>query len=666
MSNAAPDTPQAKKVSNKPGDQVSTTTTDSYFKLPFEHNPNTRLSSSARRAHHNSYSKRSDFAGNSLLDRWTEFSSEDSYSSRPQDCFSTEVSDSSDTTMASNLRAELEKSRPFVSVSPSASVRQLSSIEKIAPIPLVPSPSIEPAGSLLTKSSMAKLPMESSHGTSHPPTAGSSASSMVTEAIYSPDVDKNNLATAESTYGRHLNSSESNASNTTTETRNHTIPSTLPRQSQSHPLSPIPEWKSASAAAAWQNPSSVIPSDSAASGLSGPRENTTQFYRSSRKRSQHEAMLHARNQRIARFRADYTARKGSHRFAPLHYSSNSSLTISGSNTSDASDYNEHEVQLYNWKLKRIKVGEALAIVLGGIHCALDKPWHSTRIVSRIDERTLVSSSGKVYKLKGELDVEGMLLNEFPLELCSEFQNGFPANWGKLILPHILPQTAHVPSYIQSSNTAQTEGTKNEPSSTLSTGTDYDHLPDPASPLSGVQARAADAKVEHVSPMSWRSQSSVPPSPLSASSRTILDPPHHDVCGSDSCQGDHSNVSDTAYSVDSSKRETTSSHPLGVQAVVPQALKASTADGPLSQFAIHHIQANSVSYPHTPWGITYKTLKRRQDEGPVDPSTDSFQMPARKRASSGQTSTADFGEGSLSEVRLCHEGASYVPPEYVMN
>jgi hypothetical protein len=129
MSNAAPDTPQAKKVSNKPGDQVSTTTTttttDSYFKLPFEHNPNTRLSSSARRAHHNSYSKRSDFAGNSLLDRWTEFSSEDSYSSRPQDCFSTEVSDSSDTTMASNLRAELEKSRPFVSVSPSASVRQL-------------------------------------------------------------------------------------------------------------------------------------------------------------------------------------------------------------------------------------------------------------------------------------------------------------------------------------------------------------------------------------------------------------------------------------------------------------------------------------------------------------------------------------------------------------
>jgi hypothetical protein len=31
-------------------------------------------------------------------------------------------------------------------------------------------------------------------------------------------------------------------------------------------------------------------------------------------------------------------------------------------------------------------------------------------VSRIDERTLVSSSGKVYKLKGELDVEGMLLN----------------------------------------------------------------------------------------------------------------------------------------------------------------------------------------------------------------------------------------------------------------
>lgn len=126
MSNAAPDTPQPKKVSEKPGDQLSTTTTtDSYFKLPFEHNPNTRLSSVAHRPHRNPHFKRSDPAGNSLLDRWTELSSEDSYSSRPPDCFSTEVSDSSDTTMASNLRAELEKSRPFVSVSPSASARQL-------------------------------------------------------------------------------------------------------------------------------------------------------------------------------------------------------------------------------------------------------------------------------------------------------------------------------------------------------------------------------------------------------------------------------------------------------------------------------------------------------------------------------------------------------------
>jgi hypothetical protein len=84
----------------------------------------------------------------------------------------------------------------------------------------------------------------------------------------------------------------------------------------------------------------------------------------SRKRSQHENLLHARNQRIARFRADYTARKGSHRFASSHYSSNSSLTVSGSNTSDASDNNnENEIHLSNWKLKRIKVGEVLSVCI---------------------------------------------------------------------------------------------------------------------------------------------------------------------------------------------------------------------------------------------------------------------------------------------------------------
>jgi hypothetical protein len=31
-------------------------------------------------------------------------------------------------------------------------------------------------------------------------------------------------------------------------------------------------------------------------------------------------------------------------------------------------------------------------------------------MSRIDNRKLISSSGKIYRLNGELDVEGMLLN----------------------------------------------------------------------------------------------------------------------------------------------------------------------------------------------------------------------------------------------------------------
>jgi hypothetical protein len=135
MSHASTDIQQQKKVSDKSGDQPNDSTisnsnsTDSFFKLPFEYpKPN---SLSTQNLNRNLYSQRSyNNSVPSLLDRWPEISSEDSYSSRPPDCFSTEVSDSSDTTMASNMRAELDKSQKSVNSSSASSVSQLPRVKK--------------------------------------------------------------------------------------------------------------------------------------------------------------------------------------------------------------------------------------------------------------------------------------------------------------------------------------------------------------------------------------------------------------------------------------------------------------------------------------------------------------------------------------------------------
>ncbi|KAI9283494.1 SANT associated-domain-containing protein [Umbelopsis sp. AD052] len=622
MSHASTDTQQQKKVSDKSGDQPidsinsNSNSTESSFKLPLEHSKPNILPPNLNRIQNSQ--KSSNNIGPSLLHRWLEISSEDSYSSRPPDCFSTEVSDSSDTTMTSNLRAEMNKSQQSANTSSTSSVPSL---------PQASPSSIDPA---MTKN----IPKDNQHLNSKTriptlmpaPELLSSHSTEPTDSISSvqspsTDLGRHIQSTRETPYQSVRNSSESNISSIASDTRSEQYQSTASKYTQPRSLPSIPEIGSAARA------TSRVPSEPATRGDLRDAGNY------SRKRSHHESMLHARNQRIARFRADYTARKGEHRFASSHYSSNSSLTVSGSNTSDASDHNnENEVHLSNWKLKRIKVGEALAIVIGGIHCTLDKPWHSTRIVSRIDERTLVSSSGKIYRLFGEIDIEGMLLNEFPLELCHQFQDGFPANWGQIILPHILPQaSAELPSFMQNSSTSQAAPSVLS-SATLSTGTDYDYPTE--------LTRSARSKVENepASPMSWRNPSSLSSSPHSIPMRSLVTvaataAAQHGACESDSCPGDYSNVSDTTYQTDGSKREASTSV-AGVQTFVPQT--ARNMDEPFSQFSVHHIQANSVNYPHTPWGITYKTLKRRQDEA----NDVYFQLPARKRVISGDTAGSD--------------------------
>jgi hypothetical protein len=138
MSHVSPDSSQQKKISAKTGDQLpisnisNSNSTESYFKLPLEHHSSSKLNtlvSSLNRGQ--SSQRRWDHGGHSQVDRWTEISSEDSYSSRPPDYFSTEVSDSSDTTMASNMRTELDRSQKPVTFYPSSSAPQLHRVKII-------------------------------------------------------------------------------------------------------------------------------------------------------------------------------------------------------------------------------------------------------------------------------------------------------------------------------------------------------------------------------------------------------------------------------------------------------------------------------------------------------------------------------------------------------
>lgn len=238
-----------------------------------------------------------------------------------------------------------------------------------------------------------------------------------------------------------------------------------------------------------------------------------------------------------------------------------------------------------------------------------------------------------FHFTGNTNLLPVIMSEFPLELCHQFQDGFPTNWGQLILPHILPQ-ASVPLFMLKSNKAQAPSAQASSmlsSATLSTGTDYDY---PAE-LTSSTATRSKVENEHTSPMSWRNQSSLSSSPHSIPMRNLVtEAAQNAACESDSCPGDYSNVSDTTYQTDGSKREASTS--AGVQTFVPQTARNMDENGPFSQFSVHHIQANSVNYPHTPWGITYKTLKRRQDET----SEVYFQLPARKRVVSGDIAGSD--------------------------
>lgn len=61
----------------------------------------------------------------------------------------------------------------------------------------------------------------------------------------------------------------------------------------------------------------------------------------------------------------------------------------------------------------------------------DEKWRTSAIASRVDNRTLKTTAGSVYILKGQMKPTEDLIPE----VCQKFADGFPIDW-KVIL-HIL-------------------------------------------------------------------------------------------------------------------------------------------------------------------------------------------------------------------------------------
>lgn len=92
--------------------------------------------------------------------------------------------------------------------------------------------------------------------------------------------------------------------------------------------------------------------------------------------------------------------------------------------------------LHEWIIKPVKFCKGV-MVEGRLKDAPDGEfWHSSAIVKRQDPMTVVTQSGSVYKLRGEMDKkEALAIEGFSKRILESFVNGFPGNWRQLIQEH---------------------------------------------------------------------------------------------------------------------------------------------------------------------------------------------------------------------------------------
>ncbi|ORX87177.1 santa-domain-containing protein [Basidiobolus meristosporus CBS 931.73] len=94
------------------------------------------------------------------------------------------------------------------------------------------------------------------------------------------------------------------------------------------------------------------------------------------------------------------------------------------------------IVLKEWRLIKARTGNKLAnyeywIIVEGLRVMSDEKervWHSSLIAERIDQTTLKTFSGSIYRLSGPISLQGMTDAGFSEDFANLFREGFPEEW----------------------------------------------------------------------------------------------------------------------------------------------------------------------------------------------------------------------------------------------
>ncbi|XP_063430072.1 uncharacterized protein LOC134712455 isoform X1 [Mytilus trossulus] len=89
--------------------------------------------------------------------------------------------------------------------------------------------------------------------------------------------------------------------------------------------------------------------------------------------------------------------------------------------------------LTDWIIRPIGTSD---ICVDGKKSGTEEYWHSTAIDYIIDKRTLVTTSGTVYKIQGQISQLDMLESGFSKRVIKMFINGFPKSWKIYVKEHL--------------------------------------------------------------------------------------------------------------------------------------------------------------------------------------------------------------------------------------
>ncbi|KAG9292076.1 hypothetical protein G9A89_017976 [Geosiphon pyriformis] len=111
------------------------------------------------------------------------------------------------------------------------------------------------------------------------------------------------------------------------------------------------------------------------------------------------------------------------------------------------DETKYTIVLSRWCLRCILApgfkGEQLKtwILIEGFRqnseLGMKSKWHSSLIISRIDEHTLETFTGTIVQLHGDLDYEKMCKDGFSEKYVKDFKFGFPEDWSEATLGELL-------------------------------------------------------------------------------------------------------------------------------------------------------------------------------------------------------------------------------------